>query len=256
MRDPTGTPAEPTDGTLDAPDEIYRESATWAADRRAASERSRTLAWTIAGIATAVALIEAIALAALTPLKREVPYTLLVDRQTGAVEALKPLEQETIAPDAALTRSFLVQYVIARESFDRDTLVPNYRKVALLSTGEARARYLASMRASNPASPLASLPRNANIDVLIRSVSSLTGNRSLVRFSTVRTDPGGRGQVAQHWVAVVSYRYTEAEMSADDRLLNPLGFQVIRYRRDPETLPEELPVDRPAEPDILQDERR
>jgi len=26
-------------------------------------------------------------------------------------------------------------------------------------------------------------------------------------------------------------------MSADDRLTNPLGFQVVRYRKDPETLP-------------------
>ena len=256
MRDPVGAAAESTGVELDTPEEIYRESATWAADRRAASERSRTLAWTLAGIATAVALIEAIALAALTPLKREVPYTLLVDRQTGYVEALKPLDQETVAPDTALTRSFLVQYVIARESFDRDTLAQDYRKVALLSTGEARARYLSSLRAGNPTSPLASLPRNAAIDVLIRSVSSLAGNRSLVRFSTVRTDPGGRAQVAQHWAAVISYRYTAAEMSADDRLVNPLGFQVTRYRRDPETLPEVLPVAGPSQPDVLPEVRR
>lgn len=29
-------------------------------------------------------------------------------------------------------------------------------------------------------------------------------------------------------------------MSAEDRFLNPLGFQVLKYRRDPETL---TPVD-------------
>lgn len=236
-----------TDVHGNTPAEYYRESASWAADRRAAGERSRTLAWVIAGIAVAVALIEAIALAALTPLKRDVPYTLLVDRQTGYVEALKPLDQTTIAPDAALTRSFLVQYVIAREGFDSDTLAANYRKVALLSTGEARARYLASVRAANPESPLASLPRGAAIDVLIRSVSSLSGNRSLVRFSTVRTAPGGRTQEAQHWASVISYRYTTAEMTAEDRLVNPLGFQVTRYRRDPETLPEMLLVEVPPE---------
>ena len=75
----------------------------------------------------------------------------------------------------------------------------------------------------------------------IRSVSSLSPNTALVRFSTARTDPGARSQVAQHWAAIVSYRFTNAEMSAADRLTNPLGFQVTRYRRDAETLPETLP---------------
>ena len=236
--EPHGTP-EPTGA---GPQNYFREAASWAADRRAAGDRSRTIAWSVAGIAVAMALLEAIALAALTPLKREVPYTLLVDRQTGHVEALKPLDAETIAPDAALTRSFLVQYVIAREGFDRSTLAEDYRKVALLSTGEARARYLASMTASNPASPLATLPANATVDVTIRSVSSLTGTRSLVRFSTVRSDPRGRSQLAQSWAAVISYRYVTAAMSAEDRLVNPLGFQVTRYRKDPETLPDAQPL--------------
>jgi type IV secretion system protein VirB8 len=36
---------------------------------------------------------------------------------------------------------------------------------------------------------------------------------------------------------VISYRYSGAPMSADDRLLNPLGFEVTRYRRDAETVP-------------------
>lgn len=85
-----------------------------------------------------LAVLEAIALILLIPLKREVPYTLLVDRQTGFVEALKPLEHRSLTPDDALTRSFLVQYVIARESFDTATLQDNYRKVGLWSAGEAR----------------------------------------------------------------------------------------------------------------------
>ncbi|MNT84350.1 hypothetical protein D3C72_2243520 [compost metagenome] len=36
-------------------------------------------------------------------------------------------------------------------------------------------------------------------------------------------------------------------MSAEDRFLNPLGFQVLKYRRDPETL---TPVDAAITRDI------
>lgn len=218
-------------------EDYYAEAESWSADRQRAADNSRRIAWICAGVAAIIAAIEAFALVALIPLKREVPYTLLVDRQTGYVEALKPLEREVIAPDAALTRSFLVQYVIARESFDADTVQENYRKVGLFSTGQARERYLAQMQATNPASPLAALPPGSTIDVQVRSVSSLNADTALVRFSTVQADRGAQPQVAQNWAAVIKYRYTDADMTAEDRLTNPLGFQVVRYRRDAETLP-------------------
>lgn len=220
------------------PTGYYREAASWSNDRVQEMSSSRRIAWIVAGVASAIALFEGIALVALTPLKTVVPYTLLVDRQTGYVQAINPLDRETIAPDSALVRSFLVQYVTARESFDIDSLNANYRKVALWSADAARARYIATMQASNPASPVASLPRRALVDVQVRSVSSLGPNSALVRFSSARTDPGGQAQPAQLWAAVMKYRFSGASMTAEDRLINPLGFQVVRYRRDAEILPE------------------
>lgn len=199
-------------------------------------ERSRRTAWIVASVSAAVALLLAIAVVILLPLKTVEPYTLLVDRQTGNVEALAPLDQQEITPDDALTRSFLVQYVIARESFDIDSLDSDYRKVALWSAGEARERYLRLMDAGNPESPLSSLPRRAVVRVEVRSISSLSADSSLVRFTTSRTDQGGQPQAPQYWAAIVTHHYSGSEMTEDDRLLNPLGFQVTRYRRDAETL--------------------
>ena len=79
-----------------------------------------------------IAVLEAGALILLTPLKTVEPYTLLVDRTTGYVQALKPLDADKIAPDTALTQSFLVQYVIARESFDIDTVTAELQQGRLL----------------------------------------------------------------------------------------------------------------------------
>ena len=216
----------------------YSQAESWSADRNKALSGSRRVAWIIAGVATGVAALEAIALASLLPLKTVVPYTLLVDRQTGNVQALKPLEQQAITPDDALVRSFLAQYVSARESFDINSLKDDYRKVALWSADEARARYLASMAANNPQSPLVTLPRQALVTTEIRSISSLGADTALVRFVTVRADPGGQKQDVQSWAVVMKYRFSTASMSAADRLLNPLGFQVLHYRRDAEMVPQ------------------
>ncbi len=218
-------------------DDYYRAAASWGEDREREIAASRKVAWIIASIATAIALIEAIALIVLLPLKTVVPYTLLVDKQTGYVEQLKPVENRNIDPDAALVRSFLVQYVIERESFDIDSLSDSYRKVALWSAGDARTRYINVMQATNSESPLAQLPRTAVVDVKILSVSSLEGDTAMVRFTTQRGDAAGSGAVPENWVAVIRYRFSGAAMTAEDRMTNPLGFQVVRYRRNAETLP-------------------
>lgn len=223
-------------------DDYYREAESWSADRERDMTASRKLAWIIAGVAAAIALFEAIALVMLVPLKTVVPYTLLVDRQTGYIEEIDPLDRSRISPDSALVRSFLVQYVTGRESFDIDSLNTTYRKVALWSADSARSRYIAEMQASNPQSPLAALPRRAIVQTQILSVSSLDNNSSMVRFTTTRTDPGGQPQPPQHWAAILHYRFSNAGMSAEDRMTNPLGFQVTRYRRDAETLPEAVPA--------------
>ena len=218
-------------------DAYYRNAQSWATDRVQQMHASRRAAWIVASAATAVALALAIVILVLLPLKTVVPYTLLVDRQTGYVQALNPIDANRIAPDATLTQSFLVQYVIAREGFDFATVKSDYTRVVLWSTDAARSAYAAAIQVSNPDSPLNRLPRGAIIETRVRSVSSLGGNTALVRFETVRRDRGGASQATQNWVAVVSYRFSTAPMSVEDRFINPLGFQVVRYRRNAETLP-------------------
>lgn len=220
-------------------DQYYAEAASWNRDRVQSMRSSYRIAWWIAGGAAAIALLEAIALVLLTPLKTVEPYTLMVDRTTGYVQALKPLDQATVSPDSALTQSFLVQYVTGREGFDMATLNANYRKVALFSADSARTSYLQTMQVSNPQSPLIIYPRTSTVDVRVKSVSPLGANAALVRFETVRSDAGAQPQPANAWVAVVRYRYSAAPMSLDDRFVDPLGFQVTSYRKDPEAPPSE-----------------
>jgi type IV secretion system protein VirB8 len=218
-------------------DAYFAQAGSWADDRLVAIQSSRRVAWVVAITATALALLLGIVIFAILPLRTVVPYTLLVDKQTGFVQKLDPMEASRIAPDTALTQSFLVQYVIARENFDRATVLDDYRRVTLWSADAAKSDYVSAIQVSNPASPLARLPRDAVIDVRVRSVSSLANSTALVRFETIRRDRGGSGQPVQGWVAVVTYRYSDILMSVEDRYLNPLGFQVMRYRRNAESPP-------------------
>lgn len=228
--------------TREALSAYYREAGSWATDQIAGLQRSRRTAWIIAIVAAGLAVVEGIALIVLMPLKTVEPYTLLVDRTTGYVQALKPLEPGQTTPDRALVQSMLVQYVIARESFDAATVQADYRKVGLWSADAARSDYVNRMRASNPDSPLVRYPRNAVIETRVKSVSPLDSQSALVRFETLRREGGTQYEAPQAWVAVVQYRFVGEPMSIEDRYLNPLGFQVSSYRRDAETLAQPEPA--------------
>ncbi|MGZ8284016.1 MAG: virB8 family protein [Allosphingosinicella sp.] len=221
----------------EALDAYYKDAATWNRDRLEALHKSQRMAWWVAIGAGTIAVLEAGALILLTPLKTVEPYTLLVDRTTGYVQALKPLDADKVAPDAALTQSFLVQYVIARESFDIDTVTANYNKVAAWSAEQARSGYLSSVQVSNPQSPLVLYPRSTVIETRVKSVSPLGRNVALVRFDTIRRDAGGQVQAPRSWVSVIRYRFSGEPMKLEERFVNPLGFRVLRYRRDAESAP-------------------
>lgn len=217
--------------------EYYRDAESWADDRARDGARVQRIAWIVAAVAGGVALLEAMAIVYMLPLKQIEPYAVLVDRQTGYVQSLNLSDNQAIVPDAALVRSMLAQYVVAREGFEINSLKENYRKVALWSAGDARSQYIAAAQASNPSSPLATLPRQTVIAVEIRSLSAIGPDTALVRYATLRTDPSGLPVQQGIWAAVIKYRFSAADMSAASRLTNPLGFQVLRYDRSAELPP-------------------
>lgn len=228
--------------------EYYETAQSWADERHSAGERSARLAWIVAGIAGGIALLEAAALVILLPLKQVEPYTVMVDRQTGYAQPLNLAKGQAIAPDQALIRAMLAQYVTAREGFNLAALREDYRRVALWSAGDARSQYIAAMQASNPASPLARLPRSAVLTAEIRSISELGPSSALVRFATYRTDQGSVPVQQGVWAAVVKYRFSAAEMSAESRLVNPLGFQVLSYSKSAELPPSVISAAPPPVP--------
>ena len=215
----------------------YNAAASWAFDVNASLQASRRVAWWIAGAATLVAVLEAVALAATIPLKTVVPYTILVDRQTGYVETVKGLQPGALGQNTAVTQSFLVQYVIARETFDATDLSNNYHKVMVWSAGAPRSQYQRDMQKTNPSSPLNLYQASTLLQTTIKSVSLLSANSALVRFDTARHDNGSPTGEQRSYAAVIAFRYSGAPMTMGDRFLNPLGFQVTSYRRDAETAP-------------------
>lgn len=228
---------------MDANNTYYSYAQSWASDREAALKRSRLTAWVIAAVAIALALLEAIALSALVPLKSVQPMPVLVDRQTGFVQVLKSDGSAALRADQALLQSFVGAYVRSRESYNIATIRADYRRVMLWSTGSARSDYALLMQPQGPNNPIRLYPRTSIVAAEISSISPIAPQAYLVRFTTQRRDEGVSPMQPEHWVTVVSYRFVDQPSVMADRLENPLGFQVVRYQRSSESVPQSKPVE-------------
>lgn len=215
-------------------DQYFTAAQTWADGQVRTSAREVRIAWRVAAGAGLIALLLALALVFLVPLKSVQPYVLTVDRNTGAVEAATTVQDGRLSQNEAVIQAQLAGYVIARESFDATDLAQQYRRVQIMSAPPVARAYVGQMAANNAESPLKTLNRGDTVSVRVRSVSLIGDGAGIVRFTTTRTPVGSSTGQDANFVSAISFGFNGRPLRVSDRFDNPLGFQVTRYRRDSE----------------------
>lgn len=211
----------------------FDDARRWDQDRLKTAERSKRVAWTVAVLASGVAIAASAAVAALAPLKSVEPYVVRVNQTTGSVDVMTGLTGERgVTYNEAVSKSFLAQYVRAREGYLPPAAQENFQFVTILSTPDEQQRWADLYRATNPQSPQVLVGPDGSATVTIRNITFINDKVANVRFSkTVRL---GQEVKVTDWIATLTFAYTKAPMLESDRIRNPLGFQVDSYRADPE----------------------
>lgn len=235
MSDTPVTEAGAVDVSAKIDPRYYAEGATWEYDVARRNRNSRALAWIVAGVMTIVAVASLGTLALLVPLKTYEPYMVVVDRTTGFVEVKRPMAEGPLTQDEAVTTFNVVRYIKARETYDPRALKDNFDLAQLLATGDAARELTEIYSPANPQNPVKIYGSNTEVSVSVKSVTFPNNRTALVRFST--DEKTATSITTRNWVSLVRFRYTSAPMRNEYRFDNPLGFQVLEYRRDQETAP-------------------
>jgi type IV secretion system protein VirB8 len=184
---------------------------------------------------TVVAVTALGVLALIVPLKTYEPYMVVVDKTTGFVEVKRPMAEGPLTQDEAVTMFNVVRYIKARETYDPKALKDNFDLAQLLAAGDAARELTEIYSPANPTNPVKLYGTNTEVSVDIKSVTFPNNRTALVRFST--DEKSATNIVTRHWVSLVRFRYTSVPMRNEWRFDNPLGFQVLEYRRDQESAP-------------------
>ena len=211
----------------------FAEAESWDRDRFVAATRSRRVAWIVAAVTSALAIVSVGSVMALSPLKTVVPYVVTVDKSTGATEVAQGLRgDKSITYDEAIRKYFLADYVRTREGWIPQAREEFYRKVLALSTREEQNRWTSFYRKDNPDSPQNQLTANDAVFVAIRSVAFISPNVAQVRF--VKRLQRDQQVIETPAIATITFDVLSKPETESGRYANPLGFQVKSYRADVE----------------------
>jgi type IV secretion system protein VirB8 len=220
----------------------FAEAASWDADRVAMKERSVRAAWRIAGAASLLAGTAIVALMLLTPLKRVDPFVVRVDSTTGVVDVVPVYAGEEKMPEA-VTRYFLDHYITICERFNFSTAESDYEECGAFHSPQRNQLWYAAWAKTNPDSPLNIYKDGTTVRAQVISVSFFTRSDGIadlaqVRYIKAKRQAGSAEEQRTHWIATVRYAFTKPSAEPATRRWNPLGFKVVDFRPEAETVTE------------------
>jgi type IV secretion system protein VirB8 len=219
----------------------FTEAASWDADRAAQAGRSARVAWFVAGAGWLCAVASALAIAFLTPLKTVSPFVIRVDNTTGLVDVVPIYAGHSEMPET-VTRYLLKHYIDVCERFNFASAESDYEECGAFHAARRNQEWSALWAVSNPNSPLNLYKDGSTVRSRVTSISFFTRANGVADLAQVRylkgkrSGDGGDEQLT-HWVATLQYAYVEPSKDPQARQLNPLGFRIVDFKTEQETLP-------------------
>lgn len=215
-------------------DKYFVEAKEWDFDRTREATRQKRIAYMVAagGVAFGLAML---AWHIGAPLKSVEPYVIRVDRQSGGVDVVTRLTNtRDVTADEAVNKFNLSEYVRNRESWNPPAAQDYFRRVQALSLPQEQEKFAGLQRATNPAAPVNVYKNGEIVGVSVRNITFINERVAQVRFVRSIMRPGNVPDEASNWIATINFKYLDRPETEAGRLENPLGFQVVSYRADPE----------------------
>ncbi|WP_369349820.1 VirB8/TrbF family protein [Stenotrophomonas sp. JAG2] len=208
------------------------------------ARRSERRAWWVATASLVMSLALAGGYYYMLPLKEKVPFLVMADAYTGTATVARltgNFENQSITASDAINRSNVAQYVMARESYDFAVMgLRDWQLVFVMSddlvSGSLRARYANN----NPQSPFNMYGKERAIRVKILSITPLEVQANGgFRGASVRIQRSlydktkATTTYLDNQLVTLRFRYVpNLALNEQERILNPLSFQVFEYRVD------------------------
>ena len=150
------------------------------------------------------------------------PYVIEVESKSGIATVVDQLTSQNFTGDQVIRKYFINQFIHAASGYEPKTYKQDVDKVRLFSIpgiyGEFRNRINAR-----------ELGTESQIDVRIKSIQFTDSNNAQIRIVKQTNLQGVDPVTVDQVISMGFYFSPNMQLSMEERLINPLGFQVNKY---------------------------
>lgn len=149
------------------------------------------------------------------------PYVIEVEEKTGVATIVDQLTSQSFTGDQMVRKYFINQFVHAASGYDPKTYKADVDKVRLFSAPGVYADFRNRISAKD-------LGVDSRIDVRIKSIQFPDNNTAQIRIFKQLENPLAKPETKDEVITMTFY-FTDVNITMEERLINPLGFQVSKY---------------------------
>ncbi len=149
------------------------------------------------------------------------PYVIEIEQKTGVPTVVEQMSSQHFTSDQMIRKYFINQYIHAASGYDPRTYKMDADKVRLFSTPNVYSEF------KNRINPK-DLGADSSIAVRIKSVQFPNANTAQIRLVR-QVDLSGYDPTNKDEVITMNFYFADLNLSMEERLINPLGFQVSSY---------------------------
>lgn len=149
------------------------------------------------------------------------PYVIEVDEKSGVPTIVNQMTTQTLTGDEAIRKYFINQFVQSAVAYDPKTYKGDAEKVRLLSTQGIYADFRSRINTKD-------LGTDSRIEVRIKSMQFPDPSTAQIRILRTINSKGAPAQ-SKDEVITMNFYFTNLTLTTEERMINPLGFQVTNF---------------------------
>ena len=148
------------------------------------------------------------------------PYVIEVESKTGVATIVDQMTSQNFTGDQVIRKYFINQFIHAASGYEPKTYKIDLEKVRLFSTPGVYSEFRNRI---NPRE----LGTDHRIEARIKSIQFTDGNTAQIRL--LRVIISNDVPVQKDEVITMNFFFADLNLTMEERLINPLGFQVSKY---------------------------
>ncbi len=149
------------------------------------------------------------------------PYVIEVEQKTGVPTIVEQMTVNHFTGDQIIRKYFINQFVRSASAYDPKTYKTDAEKIRLFSTPAIYTDFRNRVNAKE-------LGPNSSIEVRIKSVQFPEANTAQIRLVR-QVNREGYDPLMKDEIITMNFYFANLDLNLEERLINPLGFQVNKY---------------------------